>query len=95
VTALPADPPTGIAHEGDVDAFGVWLCVACCQGSNGGVAMSTITQRFISLQTPALVIDRDFSIVVLFCVLGLLASVFFMTHFPLPVDDATLLTSWL
>jgi hypothetical protein len=40
------------------------------------------------------VIDRDLAIVVLFCVLGLLASVFFMTHFPLSVEDATTLASW-
>jgi len=52
--------------------------------------MSTITQRYISLQTPAVVIDRDLAIVVLFCVLSLLASVFFMTHF----EDATFLASW-
>jgi hypothetical protein len=57
--------------------------------------MSTITQRYISLQTPAVVIDGNLAIVTLFSMLGLLASVFFMTHFPLSVDDATSLTSWL
>jgi len=48
--------------------------------------MTTITQHYISL-TPTVVIDRDLAVVVLFCVLGLLASVFFMTYFPLSVDE--------
>jgi hypothetical protein len=56
--------------------------------------MTTITQRYISL-TPVVVVDRDLAVVVLFSVLGLLASVYFMTHFPLSLDDATNLASWL
>jgi hypothetical protein len=59
--------------------------------------MSTTSQGLVGLRRrrTSVVIDRDFAIVVLFCVLGLLASVYFMTHFPLSVDDAALLTSWL
>jgi hypothetical protein len=59
--------------------------------------MSTITQGFIDLRhrTPAVVSDSNLAIVVLFSVLGLVASVYFMTHSPLPVEDATFLTSWL
>jgi hypothetical protein len=58
--------------------------------------MSTTTQGLVGLhrRRTSVVIDRDLAIVILFCVLGLLASVFFMTHFPLSVDDATTLASW-
>jgi hypothetical protein len=58
--------------------------------------MSTTTQDFVSpRRRTSVVIDRDLTIVVLFCVLGLLASVYFMTHFPLSANDATSLASWL
>jgi hypothetical protein len=58
--------------------------------------MSTTTQGFVGLpRRTSVAIDRDLAIVVLFCVLGLLASVYFMTHFPLSVDDTTSLASWL
>jgi hypothetical protein len=33
--------------------------------------------------------------VVLFSALGLLAALYFMTHFPLSVEDATFLSQWL
>jgi hypothetical protein len=39
--------------------------------------------------------DPDFAAVVLFSALGLLASFYFITHFALPVEDATLLTAWM
>jgi hypothetical protein len=46
--------------------------------------MSTTTQDFVRpRRRTSVMIDRDLAIVVLFSVLGLLASVFFMTHFPL------------
>jgi hypothetical protein len=63
----------------------------------GEIAMSTTTQGFIGLhhRTSTLVIDRNLAAVILFCVLGLLASVYFMIHFPLSADDATSLASWL
>jgi hypothetical protein len=60
--------------------------------------MSTATQDFVSglrHRTTAVASDPNLAIVVLFCVLGLIASVYFMTHFPLSVDDATSLASWL
>jgi hypothetical protein len=61
--------------------------------------MSTTTQTtqtstgFIGLR--AVVNDPNFVAVALFSALGLLASLYFMTHFSLPVEDATFLTSWL
>jgi uncharacterized membrane protein YjjB (DUF3815 family) len=65
--------------------------------------MSTTTQTtktaggFIGLRlrTLAVVNDPDFVAVALFSALGLLASFYFMTHFSLPVEDATFLASWL
>ena len=43
----------------------------------------------------AVVNDPDFVAVALFSALGLLASFYFMTHFPLPVEVATLLATWM
>jgi hypothetical protein len=58
--------------------------------------MSATTQGFDGLRRrTSVVIDSDLTVVVLFCVLGLLASVYFMTHFPLSTDDAASLASWL
>ena len=59
--------------------------------------MSTTTQGFIGLQhqTSAVAKEPNLAVVVVFSALGLLASFYFMTHFPLPVEDATFLTSWL
>jgi hypothetical protein len=65
--------------------------------------MSTTTQTtqtatgFIGLRhrTSTVVNDPNFLAVALFSALGLLASFYFMTHFSLPVEDATFLASWL
>jgi hypothetical protein len=60
--------------------------------------MTTQTSTgFIGLwhRTSAVVNDPNFAAVALFCALGLLASFYFMTHFPFSVEDATSLTSWL
>ena len=43
----------------------------------------------------AVVNDPDFVAVALFSALGLLASFYFMTHFAVPVKDATLLATWM
>jgi hypothetical protein len=43
----------------------------------------------------AVVNDPDFVAVALFSALGLLASFYFMTHFALPVEDATLFSTWM
>jgi hypothetical protein len=43
----------------------------------------------------AIVNDPDFVAVVLFSAFGLLASFYFMTHFPFSVEDAMFLASWL
>jgi hypothetical protein len=58
--------------------------------------MST-TQGFIGLryEISAVVNDPDLAVVVLFSALGLLAAFYFMTHFRLSVEDATLLAQWL
>ena len=52
--------------------------------------MST-AQSLIGLRdrTSALANDPDVAVVVLLSALGLLAAVYFMTHFPLSVEDAT------
>jgi hypothetical protein len=58
--------------------------------------MSTTTQTstgFIGLRD--VVNDPNLVVVALFSALGLLASFYFMTHSPLPVEDATFLTAWL
>jgi hypothetical protein len=59
--------------------------------------MSTTTQGFVGLRhrISAVAIDPNLTAVVLFSALGLLASFYFMTHFPLSVEDATLLAQWL
>jgi hypothetical protein len=58
--------------------------------------MSTTTQGFIGLRHQTSAVAKDnLAVVVVFSALGLLASFYFMTHFPLPVEDATFLTSWL
>jgi hypothetical protein len=59
--------------------------------------MSTTTQGFIGLRhrISAIAIDPNLTVVVLFSALGLLAAFYFMTHFPLSVEDATLLAQWL
>jgi hypothetical protein len=62
--------------------------------------MSTTIQTstgFIGLQNriSAVVSDPNFAVVVLFSMLGLLASFYFMTHFALPVEDATILSAWM
>jgi hypothetical protein len=59
--------------------------------------MSTTTQGFIGLRhrISAIAIDLNLAVVVLFSVLGLLAAFYFMTDFPLSVEDATLLAQWL
>jgi hypothetical protein len=41
------------------------------------------------------VVNDDLAVLGLFCALGLLASFYLMTHFPLQVEDAAFLTSWL
>ncbi len=64
--------------------------------------MSTTTQTaktatgFIGLRhrTSAIVNDPNFVAVALFSALGLLVSFYFMTHFPLSVEDATLFAAW-
>ena len=65
-----------------------------------GSVMSTTTQTstgVVGLQSriSAVVRDPNFAVVVLFSALGLLASFYFITHFALPVEDATLLTAWM
>ncbi len=65
--------------------------------------MTIITQTtktstgFIGLwQRIAVVTNNpDFAAVALFVSLGLLASIYLMTHFPFSVEDATVLASWL
>jgi hypothetical protein len=59
--------------------------------------MSTTTQGYIGLRhrISAVSNDPDLAVVVLFSALGLLAAFYFMTHFPLSVEDATLLAQWL
>ena len=59
--------------------------------------MSTTTQGFIGLRhrISAVAIDPNLAVVVHFSALGLLAALYFMTRFPLSVEDATLLTQWL
>jgi hypothetical protein len=58
--------------------------------------MSTATQGFNGLRhrISAVAIDPDLVVVVLFSALGLLAALYFMTHFPLSDEDATFLTQW-
>ncbi len=64
--------------------------------------MSTTTQTtktatgFVGLRhrTSAVVNNPNFVAVALFSALGLLASFYFMTHFPLSVEDATFLAAW-
>jgi hypothetical protein len=38
---------------------------------------------------------NDIAVLALFCILGLLASFYIMTHFPFSVEDATYLAAWL
>jgi|GraSoiStandDraft_17_1057272.scaffolds.fasta_scaffold1561544_1 hypothetical protein len=40
------------------------------------------------------VVNDDLAVLALLCALGLLASFYLMTHFPLSVEDAAFLTSW-
>ena len=51
--------------------------------------MSTTTQYGTGI------VEHRLAILALFSTLGLLISFYVMTHFPLPVEDATFLTSWL
>jgi hypothetical protein len=62
--------------------------------------MSTTTQTptgAIGLRgrISALYIDPDFAAMAVFSALGLLASLFFVSHFPLSVEDAKFLASYL
>jgi hypothetical protein len=59
--------------------------------------MSTTTQGFNRLRhrISAVTIDPNLTVVVPFSALGLLAALYFMTHFPLSVEDATFLSQWL
>jgi hypothetical protein len=62
--------------------------------------MSTISQTSTGLIGPryrisAVLNDPDFVAVAVFSALGMLASFYFMSHFPFLLDDATYLASYL
>jgi hypothetical protein len=62
--------------------------------------MSTVTQTSTGLiglrhRISAVLNDPDFAAVAAFSAVGLLASFYFMSHFPLLVDEATSLAPYL
>jgi hypothetical protein len=57
--------------------------------------MSTTTEFGTGIVEHRPAVVNELAILALFSALGLLASLYVMTHFPLPVEDATFLTTWL
>jgi hypothetical protein len=57
--------------------------------------MSTTTEFGTGIVEHRPAVVNELAILALFSALGLLASLYVVTHFPLPVEDTTFLTAWL
>ena len=98
LVALPADSRTReqlewLADE-VVEAGGeasVWLARPGSAAQER--ALATRMRDAVTVEYQAVVND-DLAVLALLCALGLLASFYLMTHFPLSVEDAAFLTSW-